>query len=217
MLNKTMKHENCKSQKVQSSQSFGKALIVTSKTTKTGYPAETAFNDSTARQKDKPLLRLWKLDDNQVNTMLLIRLNREVTRIALVNKSHLDMVASNLLNLLRQLLDLSAVLLISGSHVQGQQIAEGIDCQMRLAAFASLRPVVSCSLTAFRTGLQGSTVKDGNTGLVVSTLFQAQQQPQVMHHRLKYACFQPALQCCYRFPRWQVIGHHSPRCPLRTM
>jgi RHS repeat-associated protein len=44
MLNKTMKHENGNSQKVQSRQSFGKALIVTSKAAKTDHPFSNVFS-----------------------------------------------------------------------------------------------------------------------------------------------------------------------------
>src|SRR5688572_4524581 len=131
-----MKHENGESQEMQTSQSFRQTLIIANEATETSHPAEAAFNNPAAREKDKALFRLRQLDDDQANAMLLSLLSRQITRIGLVDKSDLDMVASGRLNLLSQLSHLSTVLVIGGGHVQGQQMPQRINRHMGLAAFA---------------------------------------------------------------------------------
>src|SRR5262245_909839 len=107
-----MGQDDGKGQEMQASQSFRQTLIVTSKTTETSQPAETALNHPTTGQEDKPFAGSVQLDDFKLNAMCGGVSGRFVTGVTLVDKGNFDLVPCHSLYLLGELLDLGAVLLI---------------------------------------------------------------------------------------------------------
>jgi hypothetical protein len=153
-----MKHEDGKGLEMQTRQRPKQALIVTNEATKMSQPAETAFNNPAAREKDKALFRLRQLDDHQANAVLFRVLSRDFACITLVDKSDLNRVTCCFLNLLGQLSHLSTVLVIGGRHVQGQQMTEGINRPMGLAAFAPLSGL-DCSVRLSKIAALGCSLR----------------------------------------------------------
>ncbi|GAC1450874.1 MAG: hypothetical protein PVSMB4_10180 [Ktedonobacterales bacterium] len=80
-------------------------------------------------------------------------LSSVLSRIALVNKSDFHRLSHCLLNLLCQLSDGRAVVLVCCRYRQRQQVSQRIDGDVRLAAFAPVRTVVAPSLSALGAGL----------------------------------------------------------------
>lgn len=80
-------------------------------------------------------------------------LSSVIARIALVNTSDFHHLSHCLLNLLCQLPDVRAVLLVCCWYQQRQQIPQRIDGDGRLAAFAPFRSAVARSLFALGAGL----------------------------------------------------------------
>jgi hypothetical protein len=89
------------------------------------------------------------LNDLQTDAVL----SSVLSRIALVNKSEFHRLSHCLLNLLCQLSDMRAVLLVCCCYQRRQQMPQRIDGDARLAAFAPFRTVVVRSLTALGAGL----------------------------------------------------------------
>jgi hypothetical protein len=75
--------------------------------------------------------------------------------------------------------------------------------------FSPSTAIITRSFTAFRAGLQCTTVPNGCRWLFAATLSQTQQHQQVMHHHLEHLGLQPTLGLLiHRFPRRQVMRHH---------
>jgi hypothetical protein len=67
---------------------------------------------------------------------------------------HLDRASGDLLRVLGQRLDLSAIALSGRGDQQRKQVAQRIDGDMDLRALAPFRTVVACSRVALRRRLQ---------------------------------------------------------------
>ncbi len=130
---------------MQTFQGFRQAFIVPHQAAKTRRPAKRAFNHPTTRQEHETFLGVGQLDNFQANALFGSRLSRVVTGIALVHKGDFDGLAGRLLNFLRQLRDLCAVLFIGGGHVQRQHMTQGIDRHVGLTTFAPFGPVIARS------------------------------------------------------------------------
>jgi len=121
-MDKVLKHQNGKSQKMKDRESLGKALVITCQVPETSQPAETPFNDPATGKQNKASFGFGQSDHNQIDPLCLSGLFGSLTRITLVHESHFDAVTGDHLNVLRQLRDLVSVLFIGAGHMQSQQI-----------------------------------------------------------------------------------------------
>ena len=113
-----------------------------------------------------------------------------------------------------QLPHLRAFLLIGGSDMQGQQMAQAVDCHVHLAPALPFGPVIAGPGAALRRGRPRAAGQDRCRRLLCAAFGQPQHDAQVMHHRFERASTQPALGLLiHRCPRRQVIWHHPPRRP----
>ena len=124
------------------------------------------------------------------------------------------MLASGLLDRLRQDTDLGPILFVGRRDMQGQEVSKGIDCQVELRSFLPLVPVVAGARPALGGALQGLTVEDGCRGLGVASLGQSQQEAQVLDNGREAAGLEPGLgRLVDRLPAGEVVGQHPPRRP----
>ena len=84
---------------------------------------------------------------------------RLLARVALIYKSYLDLLASDFLHHLTQLTDLRPVLFTGRRDTKRKQMAECVNSQMDLAAFAALRPIIASAGAAFWRRLQRTAIK----------------------------------------------------------
>ena len=113
--------------------------------------------------------------------------------------------------MLGERLEVLHVLLRLLAEYAGHQKPQGINRKVRFAAFASPGAIIIGAFTTFRTGLQCSAVKSGGAGLFFPACCQPQQGAQVVDHRFKHTCLQPALGLLVDpIPGWQIVGHHAP-------
>jgi hypothetical protein len=85
----------------------------------------------------------------ELDPALLGRISRILASVFLIDESDLDCFTGLGLHPLGQFSNLSAVLLVGGPDTQGEQMSQGVDCQMDFIAFASQPPLpgvegVSC-------------------------------------------------------------------------
>jgi len=125
---------------MQSFERFWKAFIITHQTTETGQPAKEALNDPAAGQEHKAFLGVGQLDNHQADALLGGGLFGFIPRIALIDKDDVHRLASGLLHCLGQGGNLRPILLIGGSHIQRQQVAQRIDRHGRLLPLRRLAP-----------------------------------------------------------------------------
>ena len=172
------------------------------------------FNHPAPRPEHKAFLGLGQLDHFQPDAVFGRGSFGLVTGVALVHEGDFDRLAGGVLHLLGQLLDLGAILFVSGRHQQRQEVSQSIHRQMDFAALLTLGPVVARPRAAFRAGLQRATVENGRRRLRVAVLSQPQQRAQVMHQGLKHARLQPAVGLLIHYvPRRQVVRHQPPTRP----
>ena len=143
--------------------------------------------------------------------MRLRRLSGCVSGIALIRISQLHAIARNLLHRLRELLDLRPILFIGRGDMQRQQVTQGVDCRVHFGALAPLGAVVARPRARLRRGLYRAAVDYHGTGLSLASCVFAQQQPQIVHHRLEAAGAKPSLHLLiHRRPWRKVVRHHAP-------
>jgi hypothetical protein len=206
-----MKHQTRKGDQMQSRHGSGKPLIVAGQTPKARHPGKGAFHHPAPGQQDKAMLGLWQLDDGQLDALGGRRLGRSVSSIGLVDKGHLHRLAGGLLHPLRQLAHLGAILLIGRRDQQGQQMPQRIDRHMHFAAFAPLGTIIARMAATLGRRLQHAAIENGGSGLAFAPFDSAQQQAQVLHHRLEGAGRQPALRLLINdVPGRQIMRHHAP-------
>ena len=206
-----MEHKTSKGDQMQASHRCRKPLIVTGQASKPCDPGKGAFDDPAARQQHKAMFGLGEFDDFQLDSMRFGLLSRGVTGRALINEDQFHRLTSCLLHAACQLTHVGAVLLIGRRDQQGQQMAQRINGDMYLAAFAALGPVVAGMSATFRCGLQHAAVKNGDAGLSFASFDAAQQQTQVLDQGLETPCGQPSL-CLllHDRPGRQIMRHHPP-------
>ena len=122
-MNEFRKHQDGKSQEMQSFQGIRQAFVITGQTAKTTHPAEATFHDPTTREQNKTFLGIGEFDHNKLNALLRGGLLRLVAGIALIHKSDLNVLTRHFLYLPCQWSDLRSILFVDRSHMQGQQVA----------------------------------------------------------------------------------------------
>ena len=85
--------------------------------------------------------------------------------VALVDIGQVDALAGGGLHGLSQPTKLGLIVCAGRRHVQRQQMAQRVDCQMQLGALLALGPVIACPRAALWRGTEGAAVQDGSTGL----------------------------------------------------
>ena len=172
------------------------------------------FHHPAPWQEHEAALGLGQLDDLQSDAVGHGVLGRGVARVPLIHKRHLHGGTGCLLHRRRQRGNLGAVLVIGRGDVQRQQMAEGIDRQMHLAALAPLGSVIPGPCSALRGRLQRLAVKDRRGGLGSTAFGHAQHHPHVMHQRREAPGRQPAVGLLVDHrPRRQVVRHRPPLHP----
>jgi hypothetical protein len=84
-----------------------------------------------------------------------------IASIALIHKCDVARSACHVLPLGRQLSDLSPILGVGGGDMQGEQMVQGIDGHMYLAAPFTFSPVIPRTGAALRCRLQRPALQDG--------------------------------------------------------
>lgn len=139
------------------------------------------------------MLGLGQSDDVQIDPGLLSGLARHFARIAWVDIRQPDLLATDLLHLLRPLFHLRSFLLIGRRDMHGQQMAQRIDGHMHLAAALAFMSVVSGPSTALNRRLQRAPVQHNRARLSCPSLRSAQDRTQVADDGLEAAGLQSPL------------------------
>ncbi len=167
------------------------AFVITGEAAEACGPTKGSLDHPTSWQKDKTSFGRGKFDDFKPDSMLGCRLRRGLARITLVHKGYLHRFAGCLLHFLSKFGDLIAVLFVGRGDFQGQQVAQRIDRDMNLRAFAPFIAVVTSALAALRRRLKRPTVVYGGAGLLGSLQRQPKDGPQIMRHRFEAARLDP--------------------------
>src|SRR5215204_2783863 len=169
------------------------------------------LHDPAARQEHKAPLRLFVLDHLQPHTMSLRLGSWPLSGISLVHVCQFHRLARGLLHSLGQLAHKLSLLLVGWSHMQGEQVSQGIHRCVYLRSFLALRPVVATPRATLRRGLQGARVHYGFSRIGRSALRKPQEYTQIVDHLLEYASLQPPPRLLVDgFPRRQVVWHIAP-------
>lgn len=132
----------------------------------------------------------------------------------LLNRGTSNRLARRFLNLLRQLRNLGAVLLVGWHDKQGEQMTKSVDSNMNLAPFSALGAIVGCTLATFRGRWQSATIEDRGSRMGRPLSDFPQQHAQIVDNCLEHTRCQPAVSLLvHRISGWQVVGHHSPLRP----
>lgn len=158
-VNKAIEQNESKSQEMKTSQGFRQTFIVPREASKAAEPTKTALDDPSAREQDETALGVRQLDDFELNAKLSRVLQGLLTGVSLVDKSNLHCLARGFLDLARELLNLLAVLFVGGRDTQSQQMAQGVDRHVNLAAFLALGPIIPGPRATFGAGLQRPAVE----------------------------------------------------------
>jgi hypothetical protein len=135
-----------------------------------------------------------------------------LTGVPLVDERHFHRITGDLLHLSRQLCHLRPILAICGHDMQRQQLAQGLDGQMHLAAAFTFRAIIPGACATLRCGLEHAAIQDGSGWVFLAPIRQSQQHASVMHNAFEHLGLQPALGLLvHRFPRRQVVGQPPPR------
>src|SRR6266567_2091306 len=94
---KTMQHEDRKSQHMKTYQRLWQALVVASQATKARHPGKTALDHPSAWQQDESTLGLGQFDDFQAYSVCLGRLGRLVAGVPLINESQVHALSRRFL------------------------------------------------------------------------------------------------------------------------
>ena len=143
-----MKHKAGEGEIVESGEGLGKPFVIACQTPKACGPSKAAFNHPSARQQYEAMLGLGVFNDLQLNAVSLRRLLGALARIALVHIGQLHALIGNVLQRLREFLDLRTILFIGRGHMQCEQLSQRIDRRMPLLAFDFLASVISHRIDA---------------------------------------------------------------------
>jgi len=163
-----MEHETSEGQKMQPGEHGWQTLVIAGKPPEAGDPGEAALDDPAARQQDEAMHRFGQPDDLQLDTVCSSRCGGVVAGIALIDVGQGHRLARDRLHLRGQVLHLRPFLLVSRRDGHGQQLAQGVDRQMRLGTLALPVPVIptraplsgdDCSVRASRMTALGCPVR----------------------------------------------------------
>lgn len=110
--------------------------------------------------------------------------------------------------------DLRPVLRVGRGDVQCEEVPEGIDGEIDLAALAPFGPVPTGPIAAFGRALQGAAVEDHGAGLRRVPLAEADQRAHVGDDHLEARRIDPAAGLLVDGGSWREIGRHE--APLQT-
>ena len=145
------------------------AFVVSGKSSEAGHPAEATLDNPTPGHKDEALLGCGELDNLKLDSLCLCGLGSRFSRVALVDESHLDVLAGDDLYSLGEQSHLSAVLFGGGSGVQGQQVSMRVHRQVNPRASLALGSVVPGSGYVLGSGLEGPATEYGRGWLGLPT------------------------------------------------
>lgn len=115
-----MKHEDGKSDEMQTAKGFRRSLEVTGQSAEMSGSGKTPFDDPASGQEDKAFLGFGQLDHNQINASFFGLLLRNWTGIALIYKSDFHRIVRYFLHGLCQFPDLGTLLFIGWCDVSCQ-------------------------------------------------------------------------------------------------
>ena len=113
--------------------------------------------------------------------------------VALIDIGQPDGAAGHLLHLFCERSDLGSVALVRSRDLQHQQVAQGVDRDLDLRAFAPFGSIVASPRSRLRGRLQRAAVKTDRGGLAFFARPLTQDQLHVGDQRLKTTDRQPAI------------------------
>ena len=199
---------------MQADDGFGQPFVVPNESPEARLPGEGAFGDPAPGQEDEAMFGVGKLDHMQFNALGSGDFGRDIAGIALVDVDQFDVLAGRVLDGLSQRLNLGAILFVGRGDLQRQQLAQGVDGQMELAALLPFVPVVPGSVSTLGCALHGLTIEDGGRRLGIAALGEPQDEAQIIGDGLEAASLDPTLGLLVdRFPTWEIMGQHAPGGP----
>jgi hypothetical protein len=160
-------------------------FVVAHESAESSGPGEASFDHPAARQQHEAAFRQGVFDHFEPDAVALGGLRRVWPGVALIDVSHLDRASGDLLHVLSQRLNLSAIALIGRGHRQREQVAQRVDGDVDLGALAPFRAVVSCPRPALGRGLQRAAVDTRYRRLALASGKLAQQNARVFDQPLK--------------------------------
>ena len=150
-----LQHETTEGDEMQAFDRLRQPLVVADQAPEAALPGAGALGHPTMRQEDETLLGFLQLDHMEFEAMLGGSLRHHLAGVPLIDIPQLDVLASGLLDRLRQDTDLGPILFVGWRDMQGQEVSKGIDCQVELRSFLPLVPVVAGARPALGAALQG--------------------------------------------------------------
>ena len=146
---------------MQANDRLSEAFVVANEPPEARLPGERSLGDPTTGQEDEAVFGVGKLDHMEFNA-LGRRLGGALVGVALVDVDQLDMFAGGVQDGLGEGLDLSPILLVGWGDNQRQELAQGVDGQMELAALLPFVAVVARAVAALGRALHGLAVEPNN-------------------------------------------------------
>jgi len=143
------------------------AFIVAGKASKVLRAGKRLLNHPAPSQEDKTTFCFLELHDFQTHPVGRSLRRRLRSGVSLIHRGHLDRVLGRGLDLPRQVRDLRALQLIGRSNLLGQQMPQGIYCDMHFAALAPVVAIVAAACSALQGGLRGAVIEDDSAELRV--------------------------------------------------
>src|ERR1035441_9429036 len=143
-----IEHESEESQPVKASQRGGQSFIVSGESAETGGPCKGTLDHPSPWQKDKSSFGFLEFDHDQADSLLGCLFRRFFTGVTLIDKSDLDVPASNFLHVFDQIAYLRALLLVGRRDFQSQQMTQSIHCRMHLGSLSTLVSIVASPTSA---------------------------------------------------------------------
>lgn len=156
-------HETSKGDKVELLERGAEAFVVVAHAPESAEPSKAAFDDPAARQENETGLPFWLFNYLPVNVVHggVFRL---FARIALVHEADLNRLPGHFLHPAAQVDDLCPLLFVGRRDDDAQQVAQGVDGDVGLAAFALFGPVVAGPVPALGHALQRPAVEHDSRG-----------------------------------------------------
>ena len=130
---------------MKSGEGFGESFVVPCQPAEAGCPSNASLHHPAAGQQHETTFGLRLFDYFQLYAVLFSRLSRAFPGIALIHISQFDVLASDFLHRLGQLLHLGAILFIGCGHVQGEQMTQRVHRRMYFRSLSALSTVVARS------------------------------------------------------------------------
>jgi|GEM_PF-1406039 len=209
-----VEHESEEGEPMKSCHGLRKSLVVSGQSAEARSPSERAFDYPSPWQEHESAFGLFEFYHNKSDSIGCCGLRRFLSRIAMVDKVHLDMFSGSLLNICRKISHLGSLLFIGRSDFQGELISQCVNCSMNFGPLLALVAIVTGAMSALRARLNGASIENHGRGAAVFLGHQSQDFAQVMRHGLEAASLDPSLSLLLnRIPRSQIVRNHAPRTP----